>query len=83
MTDFRTFPLRVDFLAQRDGIERKLFMEQFDGLNDDVIDLNFICQMASSGRLVRTNIPTIDLKQLEQIGIVDKLCGASISQSEP
>ena len=32
---------------------------------------------------MRTNTLTIDLKQMEQIGLMDKLTGSSITQSEP
>ena len=75
VTDFRHFPLRIDFEAPRDGIEWKLFNGFKD---DDEADLHFTCRVASCGKIMRTNTLTIGLEQVEVIGLVDKLFGSTL-----
>ena len=80
VTDFRRFPLRLDFTALQRSIERKLFDALANGVDDlNEVDFSFTCQMASSGKLIRTNTLMIGLRQQEQIGLVDKLFGTSTS----
>ena len=73
--EFREFPLRMDFLARPRSIERKLF----DELLSDSSDLRFVCNMASHGKLMKTNTLTITSEQQQLIGIEEKLFGPATS----
>ena len=75
--EFREFPLRMDFLARPRSIERKLFEE----LLRDSSDLRFMCNMASHGRLMKTNTLTITSEQQQLLGIEEKLFGRATSDT--
>ena len=71
VSDFRQFPLRMDFLAPPRSKERKLFVET------DSSDLNFMCKMTSAGKLMSTRTLFITGQQQQIIGIEGKLFGES------
>jgi hypothetical protein len=76
VSDFRSFPLRMDFKAPIHGIERKLFENLLAAEGgEDRADLRFACRMMTHGRRVKTNTLTIGSRQQEQVGLVDKLFG--------
>lgn len=73
VTDFRNFPLRMDFVAPLGSHDRRLFEE---ALKESVADFQFHCTMESSGaKLIKTNTLTINADQLQQIGLEEKLFG--------
>lgn len=75
VTDFRHFPLRMDFYAPLKSHERKLFL---DFMYESEADLEFDCSMESSGgKLMKTNTLVINADQLQQIGLEEKLFGPS------
>ena len=67
--DFRHFPLRMNFQAPLRSAERRVFLLQ------DESDLDFMCTMASTGKLMKTNTLTISGQQQQLIGIEEKLFG--------
>jgi hypothetical protein len=81
VTDFRNYPLRMDFRAPRTSMERKLFAEYLQAAEQGHLteDMHFTCHIASRGKLLKTNTLTISLQQVEQIGLVDKLFGPATS----
>lgn len=74
VSDFRNFPLRMDFVAPRRSHERQLFTESMEG-GESTADLQFDCKMESSGKLMRTNTLMISADQQLQIGLEEKLFG--------
>ena len=69
--DFRQFPLRMDFQAPPRSKERKLFVD----LLADAQDLEFVCTIASAGKLMRTRTLVISGQQQQLIGLEEKLFG--------
>jgi len=79
VTTFCNFPLRMDFKAPRNSVERKLFHEQFtESQNEN--DLHLVCSMASKGKHVKTNTLTITSHEIEQLGL-EKLFGQAQSSN--
>lgn len=73
VSDFRYFPLRMDFEAPEKSIERKLF-SQF--IKQPALDLHFDCRIESSGgKLVKSNTLSINSAKMQQIGLEEKLFG--------
>ena len=75
--DFRHFPLRINFEASPRSMERKLFLQMLQ----DGSDLDFMCNMASTGKLMKTNTLTITSQQQRMIGIEEKLFGPANSDN--
>ena len=75
--DFRHFPLRMNFEAPPRSIERKLFHDMVH----NATDLDFMCNMASTGKLAKTNTLTITAQQQQLIGMEEKLFGQSSANS--
>ena len=73
--DFRNFPLRINFPAPPKTMERKLFSELLQGASD----FEFMCEMTSTGKLMKTNTLTITSQQQQLIGIEEKLFGPAFT----
>lgn len=80
VTDFRSYPLRIDFEVPQEGIEMNLLAQQLGTSSDDLVDLQFMCKMASEAEVMKMNILSIDAKQ--RINLVDKLFG-SVKSATP
>jgi hypothetical protein len=76
VTDFNNFPLRIDFHAPDGSVERYLF-EEILQKSDGLEDVNFLCELASSGERAMTNTLTISGDQQQMIGLEEKLFGPS------
>lgn len=80
VTDFRNFPLRMNFVAPIRSHERRLFEQE---LKASVVDLEFDCDIKSSGgKVIKTNTLTISANQLQQIGLEEKLFGPAGSNGK-
>ena len=75
VSDFRHFPLRMNFYAPPRSTERKLFHEMLE----DPSDLEFMCNFASTGKLAKTNTLTISAQQQQLLGLREKLFGQASS----
>jgi hypothetical protein len=71
VTDFTTFPLRMDFEAPLGSVQRDFALKLANEWRE--ADLQFACQMASRDKTTRSNTLTIGVRQLEEIGLVDML----------
>lgn len=71
VADFASYPLRMDFVAPLGGVERNLVSELIG--NEEHADLQFTCQMASRDKVTKSRTLTIDVRRLEELGLVDAL----------
>jgi len=74
VTNFQSFPLRMDFRAPENSMERRLFMDEL-GESENNADLRFECSLASSGKLMKTNTLKITADQMQVLGMEEKLFG--------
>jgi len=79
VVDFRSFPLRMDFLAPEGSPEREAFKERLAaGLGGRKKPrLKFSCHLASMARVVRTNSLSMTSGQLQDLGVSDRLLGSA------
>lgn len=73
VSDFSSYPLRLDFVAPAHSSERALFRALTIDKSDT--ELQFDCRMESSGKLMKTNTLTITGDQQQTLGLEEKLFG--------
>ena len=78
VVDFRAYPLRIDFLAPEGSPEREALQQRLDQKHK--VNLQFVCQLASVGRVVRVNTLSISSFQFQELGITEKLFGPASSK---
>jgi hypothetical protein len=77
VVDFRAYPLRMDFLAPEGSPEREALLHRLNikKKKNKKVNLQFVCQLASVGRIVRVNTLSISSSQFQELGITKKLFG--------
>ena len=78
VVDFRSYPLRMDFYAPEGSREREALKLRL-GTKGKKVDLQFVCELASVGRVVRVNTLSISNSQIQELGILEKLFGPASS----
>jgi hypothetical protein len=76
VTEFQTFPLRMNFWAPINSKERLAFQQRL--LENDLeehADLHLGCEIASRGKELKTNKLIISVNQLNQLDVTEKLFG--------
>jgi hypothetical protein len=81
VVDFRAYPLRMDFFAPEGSSEREALQLRLGNQKSKakINDLQFICELASVGRIVRVNTLSISSSQFQELGITEKLFGTASS----
>jgi hypothetical protein len=81
VVDFRAFPLQMDFLAPEGSPEREALLHRLNikKKKNKKVNLQFVCQLASVGRIVLVNTLSISSSQFQELGITEKLFGPASS----
>ena len=78
VTNFRKFPLRMDFDAPEGSPDRKVLKNHFDQTNSK-FNLEFKCKLSSVSNTVKTNTLSISSSEFQEMGIKEKLLGPATS----
>jgi hypothetical protein len=79
VTNFRKHPLRMDFYAPQDSTERRLFEKRIQESTAKKFNARFVCEMASRGKVTKTNYLTVSSKQIQSLRIAEDLFGPATS----
>lgn len=70
VTSFNKFPLKMDFYAPVNSVERQLFVKKPTN-DEDTADLQFECSLSAHGKMVSSNYLTISSAKLKELGLED------------
>ena len=78
VTEFQTFPLRMNFWAPINSKERLAFQQRLsDSETEEFADLILGCEIASYGKEMKTNKLSISPNLLNRLDIAEKLFGSA------